>query len=103
MVGSGETEGLMMPHLTPSRSCSSRPVTKVGMAMTTRVRMRTVVSMGRPRRRPVTTPRLMPMTISKTIATMVSRMVMGKAVAISSVTFCPLNAVPKSPVNRFPM
>lgn len=93
----------MMPHSTPRRSWSSRPVTKVGMEMTTRVRMSTVVSTGRPRRRPVTTPRLMPMTISKTIATTVSRIVMGKAVAISSVTFCPLNAVPKSPVKTLPM
>ena len=43
------------------------------------------------------------MTISKTIATMVSRMVTGKAVAISSVTFWPLKAVPKSPVKTLPM
>ena len=43
------------------------------------------------------------MTTSKTIATMVSRMVTGKAVAISSVTFWPLKAVPKSPVKTFPM
>ena len=43
------------------------------------------------------------MTISKMIATMVSRMVTGNAVPISSVTFCPLNAVPKSPVKTFPM
>ena len=78
-------------------------MTKVGMEMTTRVRISTVVSTGRPRRRPVTTPRVMPMTISKTIATMVSRMVMGKAVPISSVTFWPLNAVPKSPVKTLPM
>lgn len=43
------------------------------------------------------------MTTSKTIATTVSRIVMGKAVPISSVTFCPLNAVPKSPVKTLPM
>lgn len=34
---------------------------------------------------------------------MVSRMVTGKAEAISSVTSCPLNAVPKSPVKTLPM
>lgn len=78
-------------------------MTKTGMAMTMRVSIRTTVSTGRPRRSPVTTPRLIPMTISKRIATMVSRMVTGKAADISSVTFCPLNAVPKSPVNTFPM
>ncbi len=43
------------------------------------------------------------MTISRTIATMVSRIVTGKAVPMSSVTFWPLNAVPKSPVKTFPM
>jgi hypothetical protein len=89
--------------LTPSSSWSSRPVTKVGTEMTTRVTSRTPVSTGRPRRSPVTTPSRMPMTISKRIATTVSRMVTGKAVDISSVTFCPLNAVPKSPVKTLPM
>ena len=49
------------------------------------------------------TPSVMPMTISKRIATIVSRMVTGKAVAISSVTGCPLKAVPKSPVKTLPM
>ncbi|CAM5677775.1 hypothetical protein SCANM63S_08689 [Streptomyces canarius] len=78
-------------------------MTKVGTEITTRVSSSTVVSTGRPRLRPVTTPSVMPMTISNRIATIVSRMVTGNAVPISSVTFCPLNAVPKSPVNRCPM
>ncbi len=47
------------------------------MEITISVRISTTVSTGRPRRSPVTTPRLMPMTISKTIATRVRRMVMG--------------------------
>ena len=48
-------------------------MTKIGMEMTTRVSSSTVVSTGRPRRSPVMTPAVMPMTISKTIATIVSR------------------------------
>jgi hypothetical protein len=99
----GDTEGLTTPHFTPKRYWKTYPVTKVGTETTTRVSRSTEVSTGLPRRSPVITPRVMPMTISKRIATMVSRRVMGKDSAISSVTLWPLKAEPKFPVKICPM
>ena len=52
-----------------------------------------------PRLTPAMTPSVMPRIVSMAMAYSASRMVMGKAPAMRSMTGCPLNAFPKSRVN----
>ena len=85
------------PHLTPTRYCSTKPMTKDGMAMMISEATRMVESKIPPRRIPAINPKMMPKIASKAIAMSASLMVTGKAFAITDDTGWPENVVPKSP------
>ena len=62
---------------TPRASCSTLPITKTGVAMTTSELTSIRLSRKPPRRMPASTPAAMPMTTSKTMAISASFTVVG--------------------------
>jgi len=73
----------------------TKPRTKIGIAISTRLTSSTVASKSPPLRRPAMTPKPMPKMPSKASAMTASLKVTGKARAITSITGRPENELPK--------
>ena len=88
-------------HLMPRMYCMTKPVTKVGTEISSRETIRMTVSYHLPFLRPEMMPKTTPKIASNTNAIRPSRMVTGKARAISSRTGCPAKVSPKFRVSAF--